>query len=129
MKIKNIQDIGKKMFKMDIVYKFGMKLKENINIYLIDILENGKTEKETNMEFTDPTFLFEKLLNMKGLYDAIPKMQEINLRAIKTYCARNLADFQQPHKIFIVDKLPKNTMGKLQRMAILDYVRESGLDQ
>ena len=60
----------------------------------------------------------------------VPKEdQEINLRALKTYCARNLADFQQPHKIFIVDKLPKNTMGKLQRMAILDYVRENGLDQ
>ena len=35
----------------------------------------------TNTEFTDPTFLFEKLLVMKGLYDAIPKMEEINTRA------------------------------------------------
>lgn len=59
----------------------------------------------------------------------VPKeYTEIKLRAIKIYCARNLADFQQPHKIFIVDKLPKNTMGKLQRMNILNYVREIGLD-
>lgn len=60
----------------------------------------------------------------------VPKEDhEINLRSLRTYCARNLADFQQPHKIFIVDQLPKNTMGKLQRMAILDYIREAGLDQ
>lgn len=59
----------------------------------------------------------------------VPKEDhEINLRALKTYCARNLADFQQPHKIFVVDKLPKNTMGKLQRMAIYDYIRTSGFD-
>lgn len=54
---------------------------------------------------------------------------ELKVRTIKTYCARNLADFQQPHKIFIVDQLPKNTMGKLQRMNILSYVQQMGLDQ
>lgn len=54
---------------------------------------------------------------------------ELKIRTIKTYCARHLADFQQPHKIFLVDKLPKNAMGKLQRMNILNYVREMGLDQ
>ena len=59
----------------------------------------------------------------------VPKEDyEINLRAVKTYCARNLADFQQPHKIFVVDKLPKNTIGKLQRVAIYEYIREAGLD-
>ena len=55
--------------------------------------------------------------------------QEINLRALKAYCAKNLADFQQPHKIFIVDRLPKNTMGKLQRTAIYDYIKSLGLDK
>ncbi|MBR2526888.1 MAG: acyl--CoA ligase [Blautia sp.] len=59
----------------------------------------------------------------------VPKEDhEINLRALRTYCARNLADFQQPHKIFLVDRLPRNTMGKLQRTAILSYLREAGLD-
>lgn len=60
----------------------------------------------------------------------VPKEDdEINLRVLKTYCARNLADFQQPHKIFVVDELPKNTMGKLQRVAILDYIKTNGFDQ
>ncbi len=54
---------------------------------------------------------------------------EISIRSIQIYCARHLADFQQPHKIFVVDHLPKNTMGKLQRMNILEYIRELGLDE
>ena len=60
----------------------------------------------------------------------VPKEDaEVKIRTVKTYCARHLADFQQPHKIFIVDKLPKNTMGKLQRMNILEYIRSMGLDE
>ncbi|MBE6133378.1 MAG: acyl--CoA ligase [Erysipelotrichaceae bacterium] len=54
---------------------------------------------------------------------------EINIRSVKTYCARNLADFQQPHKFFVVDQLPKNTMGKLQRMNVYNYVQSLGLDK
>lgn len=54
--------------------------------------------------------------------------KKVDVRFLRTYCARNLADFQQPHKIFVVDKLPKNAMGKLQRMAILDYIRSSRVD-
>jgi len=53
---------------------------------------------------------------------------ELTERTIKTYCARNLADFQQPHKVFFVDALPKNAMGKLMRNSILEQIRLSGLD-
>ena len=59
----------------------------------------------------------------------VPKEDtELKVRTIKTYCARKLADFQQPHKIYIVDSLPKNTMGKLQRMDILNYIRKMGFE-
>lgn len=54
---------------------------------------------------------------------------ELTERTIKTYCARNLADFQQPHKIFFVDALPKNAMGKLMRNSILDQIKSLGLDK
>lgn len=54
---------------------------------------------------------------------------EIKIRTVKLYCARNLADFQQPHKIFVVDKLLKNAMNKLQRNGMLEYIQELGLDQ
>ena len=99
-----------------------------INVYPndIDVIIGRLPEIEECAAFAYPD---DKLGEIVALAIVPKEDQEINLRAIKTYCARNLADFQQPHKIFVVDKLPKNTMGKLQRMAILDYIRESGLDQ
>lgn len=44
-------------------------------------------------------------------------------RMIQTHCARNLADFQQPHHIFILQSLPKNAMGKLMKSKIIEQVR------
>lgn len=98
-----------------------------INVYPhdIDLVVSRLPEIEECAAFSYPD---ERLGEVVALA-VVPKEEcEINTRALKTYCARNLADFQQPHKIFIVDNLPKNTMGKLQRMAILDYIRKSGLD-
>ncbi len=43
--------------------------------------------------------------------------QDFNQREIKIYCAERLADFQQPRKYFVIEELPKNSMGKiLKRM-------------
>ena len=53
---------------------------------------------------------------------------EISSEEIKKYCSKRLADFQQPQKVFIVDRLPKNTMGKIQRKSILNYLHRLGLD-
>lgn len=55
---------------------------------------------------------------------AVVKEPEAGLtaRQIQRYCAHHLADFQQPHHIFFVDALPKNAMGKLQRMKIIDVI-------
>ncbi|MEG0505122.1 MAG: fatty acid--CoA ligase family protein, partial [Raoultibacter sp.] len=98
-----------------------------INVYPhdIDSVVQKMPEVEECAAFAYPD---DRLIEVVALA-VIPKEDStITTRAIKTYCARNLADFQQPHKIFIVDRLPKNTMGKLQRMNILEYVREMGLD-
>jgi acyl-CoA synthetase (AMP-forming)/AMP-acid ligase II len=99
-----------------------------VNVYPhdIDIVVGNIPEVEECAAFAYPD---ERLGEVVALA-VVPKENcELTLRIIKTYCARNLADFQQPHKIFLLDKLPKNTMGKLQRMSILSYVRELGLDQ
>ncbi len=95
-----------------------------INVYPHDIDEvvSRLPEIEECAAFSFPD---EKLGEIVALAVVAKEEHEINIRSLKAYCARNLADFQQPHKIFIVDKLPKNTMGKLQRMAILDYIRNS----
>lgn len=47
---------------------------------------------------------------------------ELNARKVQLYCARRLADFQQPHRIFFFDELPKNGMGKLQRHKIIESI-------
>lgn len=99
-----------------------------INVYPhdIDVVIGRLPEVEECAAFAYPD---ERLGEVVALAVVAREDQEINLRTLKAYCARNLADFQQPHKVFVVDKLPKNTMGKLQRIAILDYIRELGMDQ
>ena len=93
-----------------------------INVYPhdIDVVVSRLPEIEECAAFSYPD---ERLGEIVALAVVPKEGQEINLRALKSYCARNLADFQQPHKFFVLDKLPKNAMGKLQRMAILECVQ------
>lgn len=93
-----------------------------INVYPhdIDVVVGKLPEIEECAAFSYPD---ERLGEIVALAVVPKEGQEINLRALKSYCARNLADFQQPHKFFVLNKLPKNAMGKLQRMAILEYVQ------
>jgi len=93
-----------------------------INVYPndIDAVVGKLPEIEECAAFSYPD---ERLGEIVALAVVAKEGLEINLRALRNYCARNLADFQQPHKFFVVDKLPRNAMGKLQRMAILDYIR------
>ena len=55
---------------MDLEWKYGMKQKGNINIYLIDILVNGNMEKEMDMEY----FIIVMEQNMKEHGKKIIKM-------------------------------------------------------
>jgi len=93
-----------------------------INVYPhdIDVVVSRLPEIEECAAFSYPD---ERLGEIVALAVVPKEGQEINLRALKSFCARNLADFQQPHKFFVLDKLPKNAMGKLQRMAILECVQ------
>ncbi|MBE6024104.1 MAG: acyl--CoA ligase [Cellulosilyticum sp.] len=51
--------------------------------------------------------------------------QEIKKRMVQVHCAKNLADFQQPHKIFFSNELPKNAMGKVMKNKLLAYVQNN----
>lgn len=42
-------------------------------------------------------------------------------REVIVYCARNLADFQQPKYVFIVENIPKNNMGKISRLHLAEH--------
>lgn len=98
-----------------------------INVYPhdIDAVVGRLPEIEECAAFAYPD---ERLGEIVALAVVPKEDMGINIRALKTYCARNLADFQQPHKIFVVDRIPHNTMGKLQRIAILDYIRENAFE-
>lgn len=52
------------------------------------------------------------------------KKAAITKRGVQVYCAKNLADFQQPHYVFIVEELPKNAMGKLVKSKIIEMIRK-----
>lgn len=48
----------------------------------------------------------------------------VTKRGIRVYCAKNLADFQQPHYVFILEELPKNAMGKLVKSKIIEMIKK-----
>lgn len=50
-------------------------------------------------------------------------------RLIQVYCAKNLADFQQPHYIYLLEELPRNTMGKLMKSKIIEIVGKNAANQ
>lgn len=42
-----------------------------------------------------------------------------DLRQLRFHCAHLLADFQQPRRFFIVEQLPRNSMGKLMKFQLV----------
>ncbi|MDI6774082.1 MAG: class I adenylate-forming enzyme family protein [Verrucomicrobiota bacterium] len=40
-------------------------------------------------------------------------------RALRIHCGRTLADFQQPRRVFVVNQLPKNSIGKTMKQALV----------
>lgn len=99
-----------------------------VNVYPndIDVVVSGIPGVEECAAFSYPD---DRLGEVVALAVVPEEDTSLKIRDIKLYCANHLADFQQPHKIFFVDRLPKNTMGKLQRVNILNYIRENGLDE
>lgn len=43
-------------------------------------------------------------------------------RALRFHCAERLADYQQPRKYFMVESLPKNSMGKLMKHVLVSQL-------
>ena len=106
----------------------GYMDEDAINVYPndVDAVVSQLTAVEECAAFSYPD---ERLGEVVAVAVVVKDDCELTERTIKTYCARNLADFQQPHKIFFVDMLPKNAMGKLQRNRILEHIKNVGLDK
>ncbi len=51
--------------------------------------------------------------------------QTIDIEAVKIEVATTLAKFKQPKKYIVLEKLPRNTMGKVQKNVLRDQVADS----
>ncbi len=51
--------------------------------------------------------------------------QSIDIDAVKTEVAKTLAKFKQPKKYMVLDALPRNTMGKVQKNVLREQVADS----
>lgn len=99
-----------------------------INVYPPDV-ENCVSKLPEVSECAAFAYPDERLGEVVALAVVIKQGCTLNKRAIQIQCARNLADFQQPHKIFFVDELPKNPMGKLVKFKLMEYVRLNCLNE
>ncbi len=99
-----------------------------INIYPFDV-ENCVSKIPEVSECAAFAYPDERLGEVVAVAVVIKENCTLNKRTIQVQCARNLADFQQPHKIFFVDELPKNAMGKLVKFKLMEYVRLNCLNE
>ncbi len=93
-----------------------------INVYPVDI-EKCILKLPEISECAAFAYPDERLGEIVALAVVVKESYTLSKRAIQLQCAKNLADFQQPHKIFFVDELPKNAMGKLVKGKLMEYVR------
>lgn len=110
-------DLGKKDEEGFIYYKGRKKdiiITGGINVFPQDI-EQKILELNGVVECAAFAIPDEHLGESVALAVIIEKDSEITTRSLRLFCAKKLADFQQPHHFFFVEKLPKNTMGKLER--------------
>lgn len=99
-----------------------------INVYPKDIDDcvSKIPEVEECAAFSYPN---ERLGELVAIAIVLKEHKALSTREIQRYCAKNLADYQQPQKIFFVSKLPKNAMGKLMRTNIFDSLKRGELNE
>ncbi|HAG69916.1 MAG TPA: long-chain fatty acid--CoA ligase [Lachnospiraceae bacterium] len=93
-----------------------------INVYPYDV-EQAVSQAEGVKECAAFSYPDDRLGEVVALAVVKEEASEISERSIKLYCAKRLADFQQPHYVFFLDTLPRNPMGKLVRNKIFETVR------
>lgn len=96
-----------------------------VNVYPQDV-ENKILSIDGVKECAAFPYADDRLGEVVALAIVLNAGMELTKKQVQTFCARNLADFQQPHKIFFLDKLPKNSIGKLTKMKLPEVV--AGMD-
>ena len=92
-----------------------------INVYPQDVERVVVTVPEVE-ECAAFSYLDERLGEVVALAMVPAEGAVIDKRSVQITCARKLADFQQPHKLFILNELPQNSMGKLTRNKLPEIV-------
>lgn len=109
------------------LYYFGRKkeliITGGVNVYPVDIEECvGKLiGVEACAAFSYPD---ERLGEVVAVAVVEKEKGMVSVRDIRVHCAKNLADYQQPHKIYIVDHLPQNTLGKVVKGKLLEMINK-----
>jgi acyl-CoA synthetase (AMP-forming)/AMP-acid ligase II len=112
---------------------FSGRIKEiiitgGINVYPQDI-EQCVLELPEVLECAAFAYPDNRLVEVVALAVTPKPDAQLTKRMVQRQCARNLADFQQPHKIFFVDELPKNTMGKVMKASLLEFIDREGINE
>ena len=102
-------DVAKEFLKKIEIYEkilHILKIIYNDNIQKIDYLkELVKNALNTNnIEFTDSNFLLERLININGLFQAIPALEEINKRANEEFRIKEI--YKAVHDDFNIHHIP-----------------------
>lgn len=89
-----------------------------INIYPADI-EAVVNQHASVAESAAFAFPDEQLGEVAAIAVVPTNKPEFDLKQLRFHCCERLADFQQPRKFFIVNELPKNSMGKLMKQQLV----------
>ena len=92
-----------------------------VNVYPQDV-ENKILTLDAVAECAAFPYADERLGEVVAVAVVLKEGMSLSKREIQFFCARNLADYQQPHKIFFLKELPKNAMGKLTKMKLPEAV-------
>ena len=120
-------DIGK-LDEDGYLYFLGRKkdviISGGINIYPADIEaaigSHGSVTESAAFAFPDA-----RLGEVVAVALVASDPASFDLRQLRFHCAHALADFQQPRRFFVVEQLPKNSMGKLMKFQLVQAYASS----
>jgi long-chain acyl-CoA synthetase len=114
-------DVGK-LDEDGFLYFLGRKkdiiITGGINVYPADI-ESVISEHPSVLENAAFSFPDDRLGEVVAVAIVPKNPNDFDQRKIRFHCAEYLADFQQPRKYFIVEALPKNSMGKIMKFHLV----------